>query len=422
MSNITQTSTPFQETLLPSKAALTAAFVGKKLTDLRTPAAIVDRSLFENNCNIMAEKTEQLGITFRAHVKTHKTTEGLRYQLQAQPGGVTAVVCSTLIECWHIAKSGLVQEGLVKDMLYGLPCGVDKIQDLQSIADSIQPHAVLRLMIDNPGQIGALEAFNSKTGRTTPWSIFIKVDGGGKRAGLPPTSDAMAELIKKAVSSSAVEIFGFYSHFGQSYASQGEEEAAAFFAGEVACVNSAAGVALSLGAKPAKPFTLSIGATPTAHAANQSNSGDLNGKLELHAGCYCCLDLQQVATQLVPLSRVSTSVIAHVISLYPHRSEAMCDAGGIAMAKDLGPIPGYGHVVSPESAVGWELGRVSQEHGTLVRAKGEKGERVRHLELGEVVRIVGQHACMTLAAYPWYYVVEDGGDTVVDVWVPWKGW
>ncbi|KAL8290148.1 hypothetical protein RQP46_003087 [Phenoliferia psychrophenolica] len=417
---VLQTSTPFAETSLPSKDALVAAFVGKKLSALRTPAAVVNRTLFEANCAHMANKTKELGITFRAHVKTHKTTEGLRYQLEA-PGGVRAVVCSTLMECWHIVRSGLVQEGLVQDMLYGLPCGIDKLDDLNSISQELGANATLRLMIDSPGQIAALEAFNAQVGRKTPWSIFIKVDGGGKRAGLPPTSESMKELLRAALASPAVDVFGFYSHFGQSYASQGEKEAAEFFAGEVACVNSAASVALSLGAKPSKPFVLSVGATPTAHAATPA-AGSLNGTLELHAGCYCCLDLQQVATQMVPLSRVAVSVITHVISTYPHRSEAMCDAGGIAMSKDLGPIPSYGHVVSPESAVGWELGRLSQEHGTLVRTAGAKGEQVGELELGEVLRIVGQHACMTLAAYPWYFVVEDGGDTVVDVWVAWKGW
>lgn len=65
-------------------------------------------------------------------------------------------------------------------MLYGLPCGVDKIEDLQSISVELGSKATLRLMIDSPGQIAALEAFNMKAGRAAPWSIFIKVDGGGK--------------------------------------------------------------------------------------------------------------------------------------------------------------------------------------------------------------------------------------------------
>jgi D-serine deaminase-like pyridoxal phosphate-dependent protein len=68
----------------------------------------------------------------------------------------------------------------------------------------------------------------------------------------------------------------------------------------------------------------------------------------------------------------------------------MCDVGALAMAKDQGPIPGFGRVVWPESAAGWELGRMSQEHGTLTKTEGAVD--VKELPLGQVLRIVGQHA------------------------------
>lgn len=133
-------------------------------------------------------------------------------------------------------------------------------------------------------------------------------------------------------------------------------------------------------------------------------------------------DCQQMATSLVPPENVALSVLATVVSLYPHRSEAMCDAGALAMSKDTGPWAGFGRVVWPEEAAsGWDLGRVSQEHGTLVHRPGVT-ESASDLQVGQVVRIAPQHACLTCAAYPWFYVVDDGGDTVADVWVPWKGW
>jgi hypothetical protein len=63
-------------------------------------------------------------------------------------------------------------------MLYGLPCGIDKLQDLSLLAEEMARYgAVLRLTIDNPGQIMALARNRLSTG---PWSIFIKVDGGGR--------------------------------------------------------------------------------------------------------------------------------------------------------------------------------------------------------------------------------------------------
>jgi D-serine deaminase-like pyridoxal phosphate-dependent protein len=63
-------------------------------------------------------------------------------------------------------------------MLYGLPCGLDKLQDLKRLAAEMgKSNAVLRLMIDHPDQIRALGGIANPNGA---WSIFIKVDGGGK--------------------------------------------------------------------------------------------------------------------------------------------------------------------------------------------------------------------------------------------------
>lgn len=145
----------------------------------------------------------------------------------------------------------------------------------------------------------------------------------------------------------------------------------------------------------------------------------------MSVGNYALLDLQQLHTSLIDRSQVAQRVLATVISYYPGRGEngadeAMCDAGAIAMSKDTGPSGSYGDVVGKP----WKLGRISQEHGTLVKVPGAEGDD--KLALGDIVHIVGQHACLTLAAYPWYYIVDsDGegrGEIVEDVWVSWKGW
>ena len=144
-----------------------------------------------------------------------------------------------------------------------------------------------------------------------------------------------------------------------------------------------------------------------------------------YAGNYALLDLQQLHTGLIDRTQVAQRVLATVISYYPGRGvegtdEAMCDAGAIAMSKDTGPSGSFGDVIGKP----WKLGRISQEHGTLVRVHGGAGNE--ELNIGDIVQIVGQHACLTLAAYPWYYVVdsevESRGLVVEDVWVPWKGW
>jgi D-serine ammonia-lyase len=263
-------------------------------------------------------------------------------------------------------------------------------------------------------------------------------------------------------------LHGFYCHAGTSYDSTSLDEATNWLTDEVTAVLDGATLADEL-IKPnhsvSSPLILSVGSTPTAHAFSETALATLRARLEschatleLHAGNYPMLDLQQLATSLIDPDAIAQRVIASVIAYYPGRGEggsdeAMCDAGGIAMSKDKGPIPGFGDVICIIPAVGptagstvtppkrgihklgWRLGRMSQEHGILTRKKSvATGQHIpisedESLHLGDIVEIVGQHACMTAAAYPWYYIVDssqelapDEEQRIVDIWVPYKGW
>lgn len=71
MGSIKQTHTPWQ-LLTPNKDALVKEFVGRSLNELRTPALVVDRAAFRDNCTKMHQNAKDWGASFRAHLKTHK--------------------------------------------------------------------------------------------------------------------------------------------------------------------------------------------------------------------------------------------------------------------------------------------------------------------------------------------------------------
>lgn len=273
------------------------------------------------------------------------------------------------------------------------------------------------------------------------------------RAGLPVESEAMSNLIKAALTSPHLRLFGVYAHAGHSYSARTTGSAAEFLALEVSSTNNSAKVveriaselhidrASKMGASPEdNKLVLAVGATPTAHAAQTDaawpsvrtkhgvTTEQLVGPVELHAGNYCLLDMQQVATGCVGLEDCALKVGASIISTYEDRSEALCDAGAIAMSKDTGPIPGFGPVVFSSSSTttaqmekhGWSLGRTSQEHGILTTSSSKEGQVVMP-SLGDYIQIVPQHACLT-AAQHLYFLVTDDGRTVADIWEPVKGW
>ncbi|KZT37386.1 hypothetical protein SISSUDRAFT_862144 [Sistotremastrum suecicum HHB10207 ss-3] len=416
----------------PSRTILCNEFVGKDIDSLRTPALVINRDVFAKNCEKMHASVKEWGAKFRAHVKTHKTAEGVRLQLVSGVDKTHSVVVSTLMEAWQILQAGLVADGTVKDILYGLPINVHKIPELSKLSEELATQgAKLRIFLDHPGQIEAIVEYVRGADNPRPWSSFIKVDVGEKRAGQTVESEEFKSLLQKIWSTRSITIFGFYCHAGGSYSSTSLPQASSFLSQEVQAVNRAAEIALSLGPQPAAPYILSVGSTPTAHAASSPETraklaAALHGELELHAGNYPMLDLQQLHTSLIDAESISQKVLATVISYYPGRGadisdEALCDAGALAMSRDTGPSGGYGDVVSANGR-GWQLGRISQEHGILVRHPHFGSEEQKKLQVGDIIEIVGQHACLTAASFPWFYVVEGEGRQVVDVWVPWKGW
>lgn len=149
-----------------------------------------------------------------------------------------------------------------------------------------------------------------------------------------------------------------------------------------------------------QPFILSVGSTPTAHAsgskAKELLKGAITGDLELHAGNYCVLDLQQQSTGMIQQCHIAQRVRATVISYYPGRGkngedEALIDAAAIALSKDTGPSGHFGQVVGKP----WILSKISQEHGILTCT--EPGAK---LDVGDFVDIIGQHACLIAAVSP----------------------
>ncbi|KAI9509076.1 putative serine dehydratase domain-containing protein [Russula earlei] len=429
-----QTRTPFNLAGRPQKSDLVAEFAGKHLNELRTPAFVIDRHVFSSNCAKMHANAAGYGAEFRAHLKTHKTVEGTMLQLVSAFATTHAVVVSTVMEAWEVVKSGLVSEGVVNDILYGLPIPINKISDLSDLWDEAgKDGAIVRLLVDHPSQIQALDDFERARAVKRRWSVFVKIDGNQKRAGVVPGTPAFEALLKAILASSVISLHGFYCHAGNSYGSTGPSHASSFLSSEVQITNEAARLALDListwpgwEGEPPK-FVLSVGSTPTAHSASAETRAQLeillHGTLELHAGNYPLLDLQQLNTGLINAESIAQKVIATVVSYYPGRGvegtdEALCDAGVLAMSKETGPIEGYGDVIGKP----WRLGRISQEHGILTCSS--RDSQVGELDVGSTVEIIGQHACMIAAGYPWYYITDSstGADTVVDIWVPWKGW
>jgi D-serine deaminase-like pyridoxal phosphate-dependent protein len=168
------------------------------------------------------------------------------------------------------------------------------------------------------------------------------------------------------------------------------------------------------------PPELSVGSTPTVLAAT-----DLGGMSEVRPGNYAFFDAFQVAIGSCRLSEVAFSVLVTVIGHFPDRGELVIDGGALALSKDPGPVQvdpacGYGVILEPSGRrrlAGLKVVSLSQEHG-VVRA--ERRSDLERVALGETLRIVPNHSCLSAALFDRYHVLSDG--EVVDEWRPLRGW
>ncbi|KAL9131663.1 MAG: hypothetical protein Q9217_000474 [Psora testacea] len=478
----------------PSSDALQATFVGTRLQDVPAPAAILDKAIVEGNCKRMLDACQALRVDFRPHTKTHKralkTTEVTKLQVGDTTDDVRLVV-STVAEAENLysyltlcrsqgKKTNVRTQQMdmrslaAAKILYGVPLPQPQVPRLARLAKEMGPHSI-SVMIDHPDQLEQAHLYTRISG--SPLQIFIKVDTGYHRAGLSASSNEFHQLVTDVLNhetSTTVQLVGFYSHAGHSYGCDSAETALSLLIDEIQGLNEAAVQAFSGHSRKA---ILSVGATPTATSI-QVLSGT-KGKmlpeartlttqltelidqvqktytLELHAGVYPFLDMQQLATQASPsagqspahhtlsTADIALTILVDVNSLYPHRSppEALIAAGSLALGREpCKSYPGWG-VVSDwgmqsnklkfkEGKSGWQVGRISQEHGILTQDTEDSGhiseKKILELKVGQKIRVWPNHTCVAGAMFGWYLVVDSRlkgrEDEVVEVWVRWRGW
>ncbi|CAI4061550.1 hypothetical protein SKDZ_07G0700 [Saccharomyces kudriavzevii ZP591] len=421
-------------------------YKGSTIEDLPTPNFIIDEEKFDRNCTTMLNNIEKLSqecdvpIKFRAHVKTHKTAKGtfkqLGHGLPLAKRITRAILVSTLKEAVELLDYQDRQcLDYIDDISYSLPCCVSEfIPLLSNLSRRVNNFQVF---VDNVEHLENLKKFG-KPASGKKWSIFIKVDMGTNRAGLACNSSEFLSLLKRLTSpdiKEVVEPYGFYAHAGHSYSSTTINDTQALLMEEIKAVNSAAKVLCSVDPEfDASALTLSVGATPTSNSLKLDDkstlvrliTAELIGKLEVHCGNYCMYDLQQVATGCVQDYELSGFVLGTVLSSYPSRGELLSNTGVMSLTREASSIKGFGICVdlkqvltSKEFSREWYVARVSQEHGILKPIRNWSETTL--LKLGTKFAVLPQHACITMAQFEYYFVVNSQG-VVTDVWVPFQKW
>lgn len=369
------------------------------------------------------------------------------------------IIVSTLLELETLVP--LLQKLQKKqriNVLYGIPLVPSHIPRLAAQATQLGEDSIT-VMIDHPDQVQFLQQFSSIT--KFPACVFVKVDTGYHRAGLPPISlnkNGLLEKLAEAETANHARLLGLYSHTSLSYSANTADEAISYTIQEIQGCKDA--LARWLHLLPDREIVISIGATPQAvsshnlveaEGASSSRADELKAllrapadskfKIELHAGNYPVLDVQQTSTHARVAAgkledEIAMTVVAEVCSVYNdgerRKPEALLAAGTLALGREpCAAYPGWGVLSS------WRLGdaaavqgearlvvdRISQEHAIVAWEKQAR-EKIP-LRIGQVAKIFPNHSCVTGAFYGFYFIVDSdrdpGASKIVDVWVRGRG-
>ena len=368
------------------------------LTDLSTPALILDRRILARNIEAMSARARALGVGLRPHLKTAKSADVARLALDS--GGITV---STLHEAEYFFENGIA------DITYAVGMAPGKLDRAAALMDQ---GAGLKIITDDA------DAARSIAGHGGAFHVLIEIDTGDGRGGVLPNGPELLDIGRIIDGSPAASLAGVLTHAGHSYGCRDAESMAAVAEEER---GGAVAAAVRLRAAGLPCPVVSVGSTPTARFAR-----DLAGVTEMRPGVYMFSDLFQAGIGTCAIGDIALSVLSSVIGHRAADNAVVLDAGALALSKDrstetLAHDCGFGLVC--EAGTGRPMGdlkvaSVHQEHG-MVRSSSPLP--FDDLPVGAMVRVLPNHACITAAAHDAYHVI-DGGSEVIGRWPRCNGW
>ncbi|HYD62538.1 MAG TPA: alanine racemase [Noviherbaspirillum sp.] len=374
------------------------------LSTLPTPAIILDRQRLQANCARMARRVADAGVMLRPHLKTAKSADVARVATAGQFGGITV---STLAELAYFLDAGF------RDITYAVGIVPTKMTAIERF---MARGASVRVILDSVDAVGAIAVRDG--GRDKPVPVLIEIDCGGHRAGVRADSETLIDIAKAVHAAPGLVLDGVLTHAGHSYHAASEEARCAIAIAERDAAVLAATRIREAGI-PCK--TVSIGSTPTA-----LTDIPLDGVTEIRPGVYVFFDLSQARLGVCSVDDIAVSVLATVIGHHREAGHLLVDAGALALSKDISanehdPHIGYGLVCDIDGKLvgGLYVGDVHQEHGFIRCTSGALP--FERFPVGSRVRILPNHACMTVAPYDEYHVLDTQEGTLSQ-WSKTHGW
>lgn len=345
------------------------------LSQLSTPALVLDGEKFRKNLKTMSALLAGSDVSLRPHYKSNKCSAIAHMQIESGAKGMT---CAKISEAEDLITSG------ISDVLIA-----NQIVDGSKIRRAAELALMCRLTVcaDSAENLKELSEAAVRVGSVI--HVLIEFDIGMCRCGVTEP-EAFVRLAELARSLPGLEFDGIQAYAGHaSHVIDGKER--------LACAEKSLAALNALREKLAEENipvgTISGGSTGTSLIVSK-----LNGiYTELQAGSYIFMDSTYEKLGL-PFEN-SLFVISTVVSARPGLT--VLDVG----AKGLGADQDEPFCITPDGRrIAADSVELNEEHLKLF---GEIG-----LKVGDRVLVVPGHCCTTVNLYDLIYVYE--GEKIVD--------
>ena len=265
------------------------------ISELETPAVIVDLDVMERNLSRMADYCRAHQLLLRPHTKSHKIPDLAKRQIAS---GATGITVAKLGEAEVMVNAGIT------DILIAYPIvGDEKTTHLAKLAEK----ASISVALDSAEAARGISGAATRQG--TRIGVLIEMDVGFGRCGLGNENDLLS-LAQTIATLPGLEFRGlmfFPGHFGV-----GPEQRAALRIQ----VNDFLDRSLETFARAELPLSIvSGGSTPTAY-----ESSLFQGVNEVRPGMYIFNDRNTVAIDAASLDDCALSVVVTVVSTAVRRA------------------------------------------------------------------------------------------------------
>jgi D-serine deaminase-like pyridoxal phosphate-dependent protein len=353
------------------------------VSEIDTPALVVDLDIFDRNLARVADYARGHGLRLRPHTKTHKSVRLAKRQIASGAAGLTVA---------KVSEAEIMLAAEPDDLLVAYPIiGHTKLTRLTQVARQT------RVTVALDSTFAARQLSDAAHGAQVEIGVLAEVDVGLGRVGVSP-GEPLLELAQAIGKLPHLRFAGlaFYPGHIKSLDESGLRALAQLSDLLRGILDDfrAAGIEIGI---------ISGGSTPTLF-----HSHEIHGLTEIRPGTYVFNDLNTIRSGACALEDCAASILATVVST-ARPGQMIIDGGSKTFSSDrLANTTDvtFGHLVE---APGARFHKMNEEHGFIDLSHAEA-----EFSVGDRVRVIPNHICVAVNLHEKVYGVRGGA--VEEVW------